>query len=100
MSRSHDYIVPSKGGAAITTSGTSARVAVPNASNGVRPRYVRIAASAAALVRTGDSSVTAVTTDTLVQPGDPVILALLGDTHVAAIQLSAAGTVQVQPLDE
>lgn len=93
-------ITPSKGGATITTSGTSARVAIPNAANGARPRYVRISTTAAAHIRLGDSTVTAVASDMLVTVDAPVIVTVLGDTHVAAIQNASAGTVQVQPLDD
>lgn len=100
MSYAPFAITPSKGGANITTGAASARVAIPNAANGSRPRYVRIACTANARIRLGDSAVNAVATDMLVQPGDAVVVVVLGDTHVAAIQEAAAGTVSVQPLDE
>jgi hypothetical protein len=34
-----------------------------------------------------------------VQPGDAVILAVSGATHYAAIQVAAAGVVQISPLE-
>lgn len=88
-------------GVSITTGAASSGGALPNASSGEVPRYVRIAASAAACVRIGPGAQTAVATDMLVQPGDAVVLAVpRGVTHVAAIQLSAAGVVIVTPLED
>lgn len=87
-------------GVSITTSGTSASATVPNDSAGNLPRYVRIAATAAAYVRFGKTTATAITTDMLIQPGDSQVVALPGGCDkVAAIQVLAAGQVQVSPLD-
>lgn len=87
-------------GATITTSGTSAGATIPNNSAGEKPRYIRVAATAAAYVRIGVGAQTAVTTDMLVQPGDAVVMAVpSGVTHIAAIQVTAAGVVQVSPLE-
>lgn len=87
-------------GASIATSGTSASANIPNNSAGEKPRWIRIAASAAACVRIGKSPQTAVTTDMQVQPGDAVVIAVpSGVDTIAAIQVSAAGVVQVSPLE-
>lgn len=87
-------------GVSITTSGTSASATIPNASDGNIPRYIRVAATAAACVRLGKTSATAVTTDLQVQPGDSVIMNVPnGMDKIAAIQVSAAGVVQVSPLE-
>lgn len=87
-------------GVSITTSGTSASATIPNDSSGSIPRYVRIAATAAAYVRFGKTTATAVTTDMLVQPGDSQIVAVPGGCDkVAAIQDAAAGKVQVSPCE-
>lgn len=94
-----DAITVAKTGAIISVTGTSARVAIPVASDGNIPRYIRIAANAAAYVALGDVTVTAVAGDLLVQPADCVIVATQGRTHVAGIQVSAAGTVQISPLE-
>lgn len=86
-------------GVNITTSGTSASATIPNDSAGNIPRYIRIAATAAAYVRIGKTSATAVTTDMLIQPADAVIIATDGCDKVAAIQEVAAGKVSVTPLE-
>lgn len=88
-----------KAGTAITTSGTSASAALPVNAAGNPPVFVRVAATAAAYVRLGVSSATAVAGDILVQPGDAVILQTSGSTHIAAIQVTSAGVVQVSPME-
>lgn len=96
-----DYITVTVTGVSITTGAASSGGALPNASSGEVPRYVRIAASVAACVRIGPGAQTAVATDMLVQPGDAVVLAVpRGCTHVAAIQLAAAGVVIVTPVED
>ena len=96
-----DFLTVTATGVSITTGAASSGGALPNASSGEVPRYVRIAASAAACVRIGVGAQTAVATDLLVQPGDAVVLAVpRGVTHVAAIQLSAAGVVIVSPVED
>ena len=96
-----DFLTVTVTGVSITTGAASSGGALPVASSGEIPRYVRVAASAAACVRIGVGAQTAVATDLLVQPGDAVILAVpRGCTHVAAIQLAAAGVVIVSPLED
>ena len=87
-------------GGTITTSAASARIAIPNDSSGVAPKYVRVISTNPAYVKVGNSTVTAAAGDAMVQPADSVILNVSRCTHVAAIQVSAAGTVQVSPLED
>lgn len=96
------YPVITAAGIQIVTSGVSARSALPgtSAGSGMLPKFIRVTATVAACVRLGISTVTAANTDTQVQPGDSLILAVPdGYTHIAAIQQSAAGVVQVSPLE-
>jgi hypothetical protein len=87
-------------GVAIATTGTSASATIPNDSSGKIPNFIRIAATAPACVRLGATSATAVTTDLQVQPGDAAVLQVpKGFDKIAAIQVSAAGVVQVSPLE-
>lgn len=96
-----DYKTVTVTGVSITTGAASSGGTLPNASSNEVPRYVRIAASVAACVRIGVGAQTAVATDMLVQPGDAVVIAVpRGCTHVAAIQLAAAGVVIVTPLED
>lgn len=94
-------ITITKTGANIATGATSANVAIPTALSGQLPRYVRIAATVAAAVKVGTSGVAAAAGDALVQPGDSLILAIpSGVTHIAAIQIAAAGVVNVVPMED
>jgi len=80
---------------AASTSGT-----IPNDSSGNKPSYIRVAATAPACVRLGKTTATAVNTDLQVQPGDAVILQVpKGYDTIAVIQVSAAGIVQISPLE-
>jgi hypothetical protein len=89
-------------GIAIATSGTSATAGIPNTAAGTKPRFIRVAATAAAHVQLfKDGTGVATTADTLVQPGDAVVMAVpSGLTNIAAIQSTAAGVVQVSPLED
>jgi hypothetical protein len=79
---------------------TSAGTTLPTASDGNVPRYVRVAATAPACFRFGYGSLpTALATDLQIQPGDAVVLTTNNATHFAVIQVSAAGIVQVSPLE-
>lgn len=94
-----DAIAVFKTGSIIAFTGTSANVAIPTDQAGNIPKYIRVAANAACYVKLGVSGVAAVAGDLLVQPADAAILATNGCTFIAAIQVSAAGTVQVSPLE-
>lgn len=88
-----------KTGVSTATSGTSAGVTLPTTSSGGVAQWVRIAATAAAYVRLGTGAQTAVNTDMVVQPGDSVVMATNGATHAAALQVSAAGVVQISAVE-
>lgn len=87
-------------GVALTTGVASVAGTIPNNSAGVSAKYIRIVATAAAYVRIGTGAQTAVPTDMIVQPGDAVIMATLGCTGCAALQVTAAGVVQISPLED
>lgn len=89
-----------KTGSVTTTGAASAGTTIPTAQSAEVPRYIRVAATAACTFRIGAGAQTAVTTDLLIQPGDAVVLAVPnGFTHYAAIQVTAAGVVQVSPME-
>lgn len=96
-----DFMTNTATGANITTGAASASVPIPTAQSGEIPRYVYVTATAAAHVRLGTAAVTALATDLMVQPGDSAILAVpRGMTNIAAIQDTAAGRVNVAPLED
>ena len=87
-------------GARIATGASSAGGTIPLTTSNTVPRYVRIATTAAAHVRIGTGAQTAVNTDLMISPGEPTILATLGQTHYAAIQAVAAGILQISPVED
>lgn len=87
-------------GVSAATGAASASSAIPNASDGNKPRFIRVAARNECYVKLGVSGVAATSNDILVQPADSVILAVPnGITHIAYIQGTAAGQVNVIPLE-
>jgi hypothetical protein len=85
-------------GATIATSATSAAVAIPNTLSGTAPKYVRLASTQPCYVRLGTSPV-AVAGDLLVQPADSVVVCVARYPQIAALQLGAAGILQISPLE-
>jgi hypothetical protein len=86
-------------GVTLTTSGTSARNAIPNNASGKAPNYVRIQVTNYAYVKFGDSAVTATTNDVLLSPNESTEFAISGNTHIAVIQQATAGVVNITPLE-
>jgi hypothetical protein len=73
---------------------------VSSSSNTDVPKYIRVAATAAAYFRIGAGAQTCVAGDLLVQPGDAVVMAVpSGYTNFACLQVSVAGVVVVTPLE-
>lgn len=86
-------------GASITTSGSSASVAIPTTASGTPARFALVTCTAAAYIRPGDGSVTATTTDIILQPNYPLKLVVAGFESLAALQVSAAGKVNIVPIE-
>ena len=94
------YPIITKTGANIATGGASAGAAIPVDSAGNIPRYLRLSATAACCFRLGVGAQTAVVTDCQVQPGDSLIIGIpSGLTHIAAIQVTAGGQLNITPLE-
>jgi len=81
------------------TGAASANTAIPNNSAGERPRYIRVAGINECYVKLGAAGVTATANDILIQPADSVILAVSGATNIGYIQGTAAGKINVMPLE-
>lgn len=92
-------LVVAASGSNIDTGAASASAAIPNDSTGSRARFVRVAVTVAAYVKLGQTGVTAAAADMLVNPEQAVVLKVDGFTHIAAIQVSAAGVCNVTPLE-
>lgn len=87
-------------GFSAATGAASASTAIPNDSSGRAPSYIRVASRNECYVKLGVTGVAATTNDILVQPADSLILQVpKGITHIAYIQGTAAGQVNVSPLE-
>lgn len=80
---------------------TSAVTGIPTNASGNIPTKIRVSATASACIRLGVALVAATTNDTMVQPGDALLMRVpVGVTKFAVIQVSAGGLVQVSPLED
>lgn len=87
-------------GVTATTGAASAASPIPVNLSGNRPNYVRVTAINESYVKLGTAAVAATGNDVLVQPGDGLVLAVPnGVTHIAYIQGTSAGKVNVVPLE-
>lgn len=94
-----DAITVTKTGSVINFTGTSASVTIPTDSAGTTPKYCRLTATQACYVKIDVGSATAVAGDLLVQPADAVVVRTHGLTHIAALQVTTAGVLQISPLE-
>lgn len=95
-----DFITVMATGISQASGASSVAVNIPVCLSGEVPRYIRVAATAAACVKLGTAPV-ATTGDAQVQPGDSVVMRVpSGVTKIAVIQVAAAGVVQVSPLED
>lgn len=97
------YPIITAAGAQIVTGAASATVAIPacSGSTAAMPRFIRLSATAACCFRLFPAAGgAAVNTDTQIQPGDSLIIAVPdGYTKISAIQQAAAGVLQISPLE-
>lgn len=87
-------------GVSAATGGASARSAIPTNSAGALPNFIRVSGRNECYVKVGNSTVVATGNDALVQPADSLLLRVAGNTHIAYIQGTAAGQINVVPLDD
>jgi hypothetical protein len=99
MARVEGELTVNAAGTQVTSSGSSARVAIPAAADGNAARHVRIQALATAYVRPCNSSGAASVNDILVTPSDEVILNVQGFTHIAYLQETASAKINITPLE-
>lgn len=96
----HSGVTITTAGFSAATGAASAASTIPNDSSGRAPNYIRVAARNECYVKLGVAGVTATNQDILVQPADSIYLQVpKGITHIAYIQGTAAGQVNVVPLE-
>ena len=100
MSFSNPYVTIFATGKQQASGAASAGSTLPVMLSGENPRFIRVAATAAASIRLGGAGVVATANDTQIQPGDALIMQVpSGVTNFAVIQVAAAGLVQISPLE-
>ena len=93
------YVTVAVVGKQLASGAASASSTIPVMSSGEVPRFIRVAATAAACIKLGGSGVVATGNDCQVQPGDSLIMTTNGNTYFAVIQVSAGGLVNVAALE-
>jgi ubiquinone biosynthesis protein UbiJ len=86
-------------GITVASGVASAQTAVPVNSAGQVAHYVRVAATVAAHIRFGKTTATATANDTLLMPGDALVVNVQNYDVFAVIQDAAVGTVNVVPIE-
>ena len=99
MARLDDLLVVNATGTQVTSGGSSAVVAIPNAADGNRARFVRVQSTGNAYVRPGTSGTTCTVNDILLSPNESLLLNVQGFTHIAYLQETSAAKINVTPLE-
>lgn len=86
-------------GVTAATGAASARSAIPVDSAGNIPRYIRVSGINECYIKLGTVTIVATANDMLIQPADSAILTTNGMTHIAYIQGTLAGKVNIVPLE-
>lgn len=86
-------------GITVASGAASAQTAIPVNSAGVVAKYVRVAATVAAHIRFNKTTAVATANDTLLMPGDAVVVNVQNYDVFAVIQDTAAGFVNVVPIE-
>ena len=89
-----------KTGATLAFTATSANVAIPTDSSGASPKYIRLNATEACCVKLGTSGVAATAADLMLSAFESEVIAVGRQAYIAAIQVSAGGTLQISPLED
>lgn len=96
-----EYVTIAATGIQVTTGAASAVTAIPNNSNGTKPKYVRLQAfSAPCYVRPGLAATVATVNDAVLSPNEALVLNVSGFSHIAAIQGAAAEKFNITPLED
>ena len=86
-------------GSAATTSGTSAVLAIPVDSSGVKAEKVFVTVSGLTFILPGYVGTVATTSSVIVDASSPILLDVMGLTHIAYLEGTAARIIVVTPVD-
>jgi hypothetical protein len=99
MARLDELLTVNATGVQVTSGAASAVVAIPNAADGARARFVRVQATGNCYVRPGTSGTACTVNDILLSPNTDLRLNVQGFTHIAYLQETAAAKINVSPLE-
>lgn len=94
-----DSIAVRVDGTTVTSSGSTARVAIPVRSDTTKAAYVRIQATGFVYIQCGDSTVAATTSSMMVSANEGIYLMVKGCTHIAYLQETASAKVNITPIE-
>lgn len=86
-------------GSGATSGAASATIAIPNDSTGAAAKKVLVTVQGSTYVLPGASTVTATTSSIIVSADSPLVLDVMGLTHIAHLQLTAAQRITVVPIE-
>jgi len=86
-------------GTGATTGGSSATIAIPNDASGNAARTVLVTVEGSTYILPGPSGATATTSSIIITPEKPMVFDVLGLTHIAHLQLTAAQRITVTPVE-
>jgi hypothetical protein len=96
---SFNAITVAASGTTVTAGASSASVAIPNAADGNRARFVRLQATGFAHVKPGGSGVACTANDLLLSGGEAVILSVKPFTHIAYLEQAAGAKINITPVE-
>ncbi len=96
---SFSAIVVAATGTTVTSSGSSANVAIPYAADGNRARFVRVQATGMAHVKPGGSEVVCTANDLMVSGSEAVILSVKSFTRIAYLEETPGVKINIQPVE-
>jgi len=82
-----------------TSGATTAAIAIPVDSSGVKAQTVLVSVEGSTYVLPGITGVEATNASTIVNAGAPLLLNVMGLTHIAHLQLTAAQRITVTPVE-
>ncbi len=86
-------------GTTVTSSGVSASMAIPNAADGNRARFVRVQATGLAHVKPGGSDVACTVNDLMVSGSEALILSVKPFTHIAYLEETVGAKLTITPVE-
>lgn len=82
-----------------TSAGTSTPIILPPTTTGAKPQFVRVASTGRCLIRFGDSAIAVFALGYQLNPNEPEMFAVPGETHFAIVDAVDTGvTVNLTPM--